>query len=361
MKKDITKYLEKKEKNIKELHLINYKLKEIPDLTKFINLEILNLSNNEITNIQNIPQTVHTLIISNNKIKKLINVPLNIKILYINKNLLNEINIIESEIVELYCDKNKLTTINYSKNLRILSCSYNKISNLDNMINTIINCNCSHNKIKYFNNLSESLLYFNCSFNQLFVFEQIPENLIVLNINNNKLLELNNLPNSLKELCCSSNKIKTLLLSENLIKFEGSYNNLSSIILNNKLQILIISNNSFIDLPKLPESLIILNCCSNMINKIILPINLKELYCDYCEELYKIYFNDKLEILSCDYTLIDNLDDIPNCILKISCRHTKITKIINIPNTLKYLDIEGNIFLDNDIKYFDLNIYYFQC
>jgi 2-polyprenyl-3-methyl-5-hydroxy-6-metoxy-1,4-benzoquinol methylase len=41
--------------------------------------------------------------------------------------------------------------------------------------------------------------------------------------------------------------------------------------------------------------------------------------------------------------------------------NTKITKIPNIPNDLQYLNIAGNNFTDYDIKYFDLNIYYFQC
>ena len=157
MKKDVIKYLEKKEFNITELNLSNYKLKEIPDLSKFINLEILNLSNNEITDLTNIPTTIHTLIVTNNRIEQIINIPLNIKVLHIDKNLLKELDISNTNIEKLYCDKNILTSIKYSINLELLVCSHNKIINLDNLPNTLIDCDCSYNKIKYLTEIYEKL------------------------------------------------------------------------------------------------------------------------------------------------------------------------------------------------------------
>ena len=361
MKKDIIKYLEKKDNDIKELNLKNFKLTEIPDLSKFKNLKVLDLSINKIKKIENIPKTVHTLILSNNKIEKIINIPLHIKILFVNKNLLTELDITETDIVELYCERNKLTRILFSKNLNVLKCSYNKIINLDNLPDGLTYCDCSHNKIKYFNKLPNELITLNCSFNKLFILEKIPPNLTYLNIATNKICEINSLPLGLEHLYCSFNKLKTIKLSENLIKFDGSYNNLSLIELNDKLELLIISNNNLSDLPELPDSLTLLACCNIGISKIIVPIDLVELYCNNCKKLNKIYFNNKLELLSCEHTLIDNLDEIPDSLLELYCAYTKVTKINNTLNNLKCLNIEGNNFSESDIKYFDLNINYFQC
>ena len=48
---------------------------KLPDLTKYINLKVLNCSNNELTELPNLPNTLIELICSNNKLTELTNLP----------------------------------------------------------------------------------------------------------------------------------------------------------------------------------------------------------------------------------------------------------------------------------------------
>ena len=154
--------------------------------------------------------------------------------------------------------------------------------------------------------------------------------------------------------------IKNGFLGENLISFDGSFNKYLNVIINDKLENLTIMSIELKELPTLPESLKVLNCNSNNMKNIIITDNILELYCDYCLLLEEIKFNDKLEILSCDHNLINNLDNLPESIIEVSCKYTKLTQFNNIPNNLKYLNITGNQFSDEDICNLDLHIFHFE-
>ena len=57
------------------IDLSNKKLKKLPDLTKYTNLKILKCSNNELTELNNLPNTLTELYCDNNQLQKLNNLP----------------------------------------------------------------------------------------------------------------------------------------------------------------------------------------------------------------------------------------------------------------------------------------------
>ncbi len=94
-----------------------------------------------------------------------------------------------NDIIEIdICSKKIEGCLDFSRfyKLKKLMCTYNKITSLNNLPNTLtyINCNCN-----YISSL-------NC-----------PEPLISLYANHNKLTFLDNLPSNLKILDCSTNYI----------------------------------------------------------------------------------------------------------------------------------------------------------
>lgn len=62
--------------------------------------------------------------------------------------------------------------------LKILDCSNNTITHLDNLPNTLIKLYCSGNKIITLNILPQCLMKFYCSNNNLIGFNNLPLNLI---------------------------------------------------------------------------------------------------------------------------------------------------------------------------------------
>ncbi len=61
---------------------------------------------------------------------------------------------------------------------------------------------CSYNEITSLYNLPNSLIKLNCSFNDITSLDNLPNSLIELYCDNNKITNLDNLPNSLTKLDC---------------------------------------------------------------------------------------------------------------------------------------------------------------
>ena len=61
--------------NITELDLFNKGLTKLPDLSIYINLKKLYCSNNKLTSLDNLPQTIAVLVCSHNRITRLDNLP----------------------------------------------------------------------------------------------------------------------------------------------------------------------------------------------------------------------------------------------------------------------------------------------
>jgi hypothetical protein len=120
-------YLESLPNDEAYINLTNYKLTELPDLSRFINLQWLNCSDNQLTNINLNSTTLSALVCCDNNIK---NISVN--------NLPN--------LRSLYCSNNQLTFLPQMPNLESLICQYNQLYFLPELQN-IEQLSCEGNPI----------------------------------------------------------------------------------------------------------------------------------------------------------------------------------------------------------------------
>ena len=151
--------------------------------------------------------------------------------------------------------------------LKVLICTYNKLTSLPSLPNSLEILRCSNNKLTKLPILPNNLQKIWCDKNKLTKLPSVPNSLEHLFCDNNKLTILPNLPNRLDILECINNKLTTLpTLPDNLKKLNCAANNLTSLpTLPNSLENLDCSINKLITLPILPDSLINLTCYGNQL------------------------------------------------------------------------------------------------
>jgi len=124
--------------NIKIFTFCNNKTAFTPILPK--GLTDLNLNDNNLTSIPEFPEGLIDIMCSNNNIKKLPALP--------------------QTLINLYCDNNYLTELPaLPPHLRILNCAYNQIKTLKNIPPTIQKVNCQSNNIKTMDSIHAKHLY----------------------------------------------------------------------------------------------------------------------------------------------------------------------------------------------------------
>ena len=117
-------FIKKYDTNTKKINLSNKNIEGVLDLIEFKNLEDLDCSNNEITEIINIPDSLTYLDCSSNKIKDLCNLPISYK-----------------------CINSTDGTISITSGLIYLNCSKNNISKLGHLPNNLSGVNCKSNPL----------------------------------------------------------------------------------------------------------------------------------------------------------------------------------------------------------------------
>jgi Leucine-rich repeat (LRR) protein len=217
---------------VRVIDLSNKGLTELPDLSKLINIDELNCSNNQITSITSFPPNVRVINCSNNQLTSLPSFPLGVK-----------------HHFKINCSNNKLTSLpNLPFGICELSCSNNQLTSLPDFpchanrdFNYLVTINCSNNKLTSLPNLPYELRHLNCSNNQLSSLPTLEGGcLSSLDCSNNKLTSLpaipqNLLPNqpqnyykSFELFNCSNNQLTSLPYIHN-------GNNIPVICINNKL------------------------------------------------------------------------------------------------------------------------------
>lgn len=161
---------------IKTLNLSNRNIKDVLDLEELYGLEELDCSNNEITQITNIPYSLKYLNCSNNKIKSLLELPNEIKCIKCKKNPL--------EVLEYPIN---VKPSKYPSNLKKIIFEQNFNQPIDNLPNTLIEI--------YFSELSKFNKSLDC----------LPNSLKILTLGNNYNQPIDNLPTSLTELTLGNN------------------------------------------------------------------------------------------------------------------------------------------------------------
>lgn len=140
-----------------KLNASNNKLENIQNLPNQLNILICN-NNNKIKNFKKLPNSLTYLEICSNKISKLDKFPLKLKVLQCSHNNLTELNHITryKNLEELYFSNNKVTRIQQLPNSIIsINCSSNLISRIKCKPINLKYINCSFNFLKIENVFSE--------------------------------------------------------------------------------------------------------------------------------------------------------------------------------------------------------------
>ena len=158
-------------KNVKCLFLNENKLNSINNLHNFVSLEVLDISNNNISEILILPKTLTELNCSFNNITDITqDIP---------------------SLVLLNCENNKLNNIHDYKKIKTIMCSNNCIKYIKN--NSAKKIICNNNNIISISNC-DNLIYIDCSDNPLELLDNV-NNLIKLVMNNTPITQLPNISN----------------------------------------------------------------------------------------------------------------------------------------------------------------------
>lgn len=336
----------------------------------------MNISGKSISNLQGIGyfSKLTWLDCSNNNLTDLYNVP--------------------TSLQTLYCQNNKITSFNYLQNcssLKSLNCSNNQISSLTNLPTSIEFLDCSSNKFtildfcntsdhmytKYYNlktlncsnntQLTElwnsdfstggaaltslnvsgctSLTQIRCEYNKLTSLSSLPSSLKNLNVMGSQLTSLPTLPSGLEYLSVSSNKLTSFSLS--------NYNYIKLIqIGSNPLTSLTINNNS--KLEKVYAYYIASSCtinCNNNSKLTILNVEdspgLKTLNCYGNNVLTSLGVTGctALTELDCHNNALTGIIGLNSCtaLTRLTCYNNNMTSL-NLANfnKLNYLDCRKN-------------------
>ena len=186
--KIITAINDSKLNKSRTLNLSDLGLTEIPiEVSKLTHIETINLNNNRIKNLRNLPQNLISLFASNNIIDSLEGIPPSIVMLYLDNNNLNCI------------------TLKPFNNIMCISCHHNRIRLVEHIpetLNIALFGNNSFEVLPDFKNVSN----LNVSYNNLNEFT-FPKNAVEVDVSGNNLTSLMNFPLTLIRLTCLDLKL----------------------------------------------------------------------------------------------------------------------------------------------------------
>jgi len=126
------------------------------------------------------------------------------------------------QLIYLYCSDNLLTELPPLNNtLKVLECSLNQLTELPPLNNNLTFLECSYNQLTKLPPLNHNLQQIFCRHNEISKFPPLNNNLVILDCSLNQLTELPVLNNKLAQLYCSYNKIYNIKFSysnENIIQ-----------------------------------------------------------------------------------------------------------------------------------------------
>lgn len=247
---------EYKEHANEPLVIKNIYINEMPDIHMFMNLRHLKIINCNLLNIPKMPNIL-TLDVSNNKLTQLTNIPPTIVELNVSRNNINTINLdLHMDLKILNLSGNICNTLNLSQNITNLDISNTKfvITN-DCIINKLLDlkildldqCLVAQNG---FDNLSDSIINMSASYIKTtsnLIINKLPEKLESLKCINSNICEFkfNNFPSSLTKLIIYNNKLTTIPIFSNI------------------MDTLDISNNNLLNIQNIPKYVRFFDCSGN--------------------------------------------------------------------------------------------------
>ena len=249
---------------------------------------------------------------------------------------------------EVYCSHRPirdLTGIEYFDNLQTLNCSYDSLTTILALPNTLEQLFADDNKLTSLLNLPASLTYLECEKNQLTSLPILPASLISFDCSSNQLTSLPTLPDSLYDIYCFSNQLTTLpALPASLTQLYCYDNPLGSLpTLPVALAILDCGGNQLTSLPALPSGLTTLACRDNLLtNLFTLPSSLTWLSCGQNQLTLLPALPNNLTNLFCDFNQLTTLPALPSSLTELYCRNNPLTNLPELPDSLYSLNCMNN-------------------
>ncbi|TVR39254.1 MAG: T9SS C-terminal target domain-containing protein [Cryomorphaceae bacterium] len=182
--------------------VLNVQLANIADLTGleyFVNLEVLNCSNNNIlSSLPELPTTLTELWCNGNNLTSLPELPPNLTKLICFFNQLTAIPELPSTLTELRCHSNNIITIpQLPSALTQLWCAQNNLNSLPVLPESLTQLRCGENELTALPELPISLVELQCQYNSITWLPELPPSLSMLLCHSNSLNCLPTLPLSL--------------------------------------------------------------------------------------------------------------------------------------------------------------------
>ena len=239
-----------------------------------------------------------------------------------------------------------LNGIRYFDNLIDLICSYNQLTSLPPLPNSLVTLDFENNQITNLGNIPNSIKSLKCRFNQLTNLPSLTNDLTILYCGYNQLTSLPVLPNSLRYLHCNNNQISILpILPDSLNTLACGNNplNIFPTVLPDSLTILNCSSNQLTSLPALPSSLQALICSNNQLTNLpVLPNSLQQVYCDNNQLVSLPPLPIYLELLGCSGNQLTSLPQLPSSITSLYCPFNQLTSLPSVPNQMTEFNINNN-------------------
>jgi Leucine-rich repeat (LRR) protein len=161
MTTDIETYLNSLSEDIVTLSIDGRDITSLPDLTRFKNLKELYCSDNQLTSLHSLPESLEILYCSKNKLTSLPNLPQNLKEVYCSNNQLTSLLTLPENLEKLYCSNNKLTSLpSLPQYIKELHCSNNQLNSLPTLPQNLKILFCFDNELTYLPTLPEKIAYF---------------------------------------------------------------------------------------------------------------------------------------------------------------------------------------------------------
>lgn len=215
----------------------NADYEDIPNLSNHANVELLNLSFNNIPRLKltRFPLKVKFLMLEDSGINENVidttKLRSSIECLIIKNNYVNIFNggqFIYLRLLDIsYC---RLTKIVFPPNIEELDISYNDLIGFGKLPKHLKKFHCSNNYITELGVLNDGLEELNCSQNEITALTDLPDTLDTLDASNNSIEYIRKLPNYLRKLDLSKNNIVAIVdLPESLLKLNLDENYLEKI------------------------------------------------------------------------------------------------------------------------------------
>ena len=329
---------ESKEKRDKKLMLNNLEIKNIPDLSQFDWVEKLDLSNNKIKKIvlNYLPPNLKLLDISDNKIVDITDLPLGLIGIDLSSNLIEMFDGRNfTGLKELLISDNRLEVnkFKFSPNLTICDISCNFIECLDDFPEHLKCINASENCIKKVGKFNSKLEKISLSENKIETIQDLPDSITWFDCSKNSLDEIDiHLSTLLEDLNLADNKIVKFesVLPPNLRKLNLSKNLIKEMPdLPDGVEQVDLSHNVIDELKDIPDSVTTLNVNDNSLTNISSALQLR-------------YKSQTLDLKYEDNYIFDDEDEDDDNEWDYFWNNGKQSTNVSLPSNLDYTNNTNN-------------------